>query len=34
MSELSYLPEHLGRIIDGLSDGQMLRLKDTRPKTA
>ncbi|MFA9487177.1 MULTISPECIES: phage virion morphogenesis protein [unclassified Moraxella] len=29
MSELSYLPEHLERIIDGLSDGQMLKLKKT-----
>lgn len=26
---MSYLPEHLGRIIDGLSDGQMLKLKKT-----
>lgn len=29
MAELSYLPEHLGRIIDELSDGQMLKLKKT-----
>ncbi|WFF38040.1 phage virion morphogenesis protein [Moraxella nasibovis] len=29
MAELSYLPEHLERIIDGLSDGQMLKLKKT-----
>lgn len=29
MAELSYLPEHLGRIIDGLSDGQTLKLKKT-----
>ncbi|WP_323842956.1 phage virion morphogenesis protein [Moraxella sp. Pampa] len=29
MAELSYLPEHLQGIINGLSDGQMLRLKKT-----
>lgn len=29
MAELSYLTEHLGRIIDGLSDGQTLKLKKT-----